>query len=257
MSSFVLVHGGWHGAWCWRHVTPLLQDLGHTVAAPDLPGHGMDRTPPSAVTLASYVTRLSDLLDRQRRPVVLVGHSMSGMVITQAAEHHPDQIALLVYVTAFLPRNGQSLAGLVADDTESLITPNSVLSADQTAVSLRESGLVETFYADCPPDDVSVARTMLVAEPMAPLLAPVQISEARFGRIPRAYVACLRDRALPPARQQRMYAATPCGRVLSLNTGHSPFFADPAGLVQYLHALAQEAEKGSVAESRGTPCDLQ
>ena len=240
MATFVLVHGGWHGAWCWNHVVALLEARGHTAIAGDLPGHGLDRTPASQVSLQGYVSATCSTLDRQRGPVILAGHSMGGIVITQAAEQRPDRISLLIYIAAFLPANGQSLAALAQGDTDSLIPPNSLPTADGLAITLRDAALLEMLYADCPAADVARARTELRPEPLAPLLEPVSTTAGNFGRIPRAYVECQRDRALPLARQRAMQAATPCARVVGMATGHSPFFAAPGTLVEYLAALAGE-----------------
>src|SRR5690242_8929821 len=98
MSRFVLVHGAWHGAWCWDKVVPLLEIKGHSAHAIDLPGHGRDLTPTAEVTLERYVERVCQALVAEPEPAVLVGHSMSGMVITQAAERCPEHIQMLVYL---------------------------------------------------------------------------------------------------------------------------------------------------------------
>ncbi len=102
MSTFVLVHGSWHGAWCWNKLTPLLEREGHAVIAPDLPGHGEDWTPIPEISLQSYVDRVGEALDSAPEPAILVGHSMAGTVISQLAEQRPDQVAGLVYLCAFL-----------------------------------------------------------------------------------------------------------------------------------------------------------
>jgi pimeloyl-ACP methyl ester carboxylesterase len=244
MSTFVLVHGGWHGAWCWHRVTPLLMRLGHAVFTPDLPGHGSDRTPAGDITLQNYLTSVGSILAEQRQPVILAGHSMGGIVITQCAEQWPDRIGALVYIAAFLPASGESLAGLAEGDAESLIPPNSVPTADGLAVTLRDAALPEMLYADCPADDVALARARIVPEPLAPLATPVCTTAGNFGRVPRAYIECRRDRALPLARQRRMQAALPCRPVFAMDTGHSPFFAAPQALVEYLASLAMEFDPG-------------
>ena len=106
MATFVLVHGAWHGGWCWREIVPLLESAGHRVDALDLPGHGDNPAPVSEMTLDANARLVADRVEVVGEPVVLVGHSMGGVSITQAAELVPERIATLVYVTAFLPGDG-------------------------------------------------------------------------------------------------------------------------------------------------------
>ncbi len=107
MATYVLIHGAWHGAWCWDKVVSLLKMKGHRVEAPDLPGHGKDRTPIGEVSLEAYAEKICKVLDAELEPVILVGHSMGGIAISQAAEYLPDKIETLVYLTAFLLRDGE------------------------------------------------------------------------------------------------------------------------------------------------------
>jgi pimeloyl-ACP methyl ester carboxylesterase len=116
MATFVLVHGSWHGAWCWHRVVPELEALGHRVLAPDLPGHGDDATAPAQLTLKAYAECVATVICSATEPVVLVGHSFAGIVISQVAELVPERISRLVYLTAFLPANGQSLSRLATAD---------------------------------------------------------------------------------------------------------------------------------------------
>ena len=242
MSTFILVHGSWHGAWCWHRVTPLLQRLGHTVVAPDLPGHGADVTPVGTLSLQAYADRIGADLDAADEPAVLVGHSLGGLVISQAAEDRPDQVRALVYVAALLPGDGQSLADLAQGDDESLLTPNCVVSHDGLTLSARESCLREALYADCPEDDFALARRLLRPEPLAPLREKVHLTAARAGRVPRFYLECLQDRALSLARQRLMQAAQPCAGVASLRSSHSPFFSAPESLVKYLTRFSAQCD---------------
>ncbi len=100
MSTFVLVHGAWHGAWCWEKVVPLLQEAGHGVVVPDLPGHGEDGMPISELSMRGYADRVIRTVDEQPEPVVLVGHSMGGIVVSLVAEARPDRLKKLVYLRA-------------------------------------------------------------------------------------------------------------------------------------------------------------
>lgn len=165
---------------------------------------------------------------------MLVGHSMGGMAITQAAEHVPEQIAALVYVCAFLPAGGQSLLALADNDPEAQVLPN--LEADEASglceVAMEARPMV--FYGECAPDEAAAASVRLVPESLAAFAAPAQVTDERAGSVRRIYVECLRDRAISIARQREMEAARPCERVLSLDTDHSPFLSRPAELAAHL-----------------------
>lgn len=238
MSTFVLIHGAWHGAWCWRKVSSRLEKLGHRVLAPDLPGLGEDATPLERVSLKLWTEHVARILDAQDEPVILVGHSRGGIVISEVAELRPDKIHSLVYLTAFLLRDGECLFDLAKHPT-SLVPPNMVMSPDKRSSTMREESLREVFYAQCPDEDVALARKLLRPEPTAPLATRLRLTAARFGRVPRIYLECLRDRAMTPVMQRQMYTATPCREVRSLDTDHSPFFSAPDALTEHLHALTR------------------
>ncbi len=230
MSTFVLIHGSGNGGWCWDKVMPLLTQAGHEVIAPDLPGHGDDKTPVREVSLQSCVDRVVEILDTQSGPVILVGHSTGGLMITQAAEQRPRMIRVLVYLTAFLLRNGERCVDM--HDPESLARGNLVLSKDEG----NERGK-EVFYNDCSDEDIAWAQSLLVPAPLQIAFTPVATTETNFGRVPRYYIECLRDRAITHACQRRMYMAMPCERVFTLDTSHSPFLSAPQALVDHLLAI--------------------
>ena len=240
MSTYILIHGSWHGAWCWDKVKPLLEKEGHQVIAPDLPAHGQDKTLVAEVTLQGYAERICEVLDEQSEPVVLVGHSMGGVAITQAAEYRPDKIGHLVYLAAFLPRNGESLLQLAQQDAESLVLPNLIIAEAEGYTTVKDEGIRLAFYEDCSDEDVARAKSLLVPDPLAPVATPVQTSAENFGRVSRTYIACLRDRAVSHVLQKQMYTATPCQTVLSLDTSHSPFFSAPEALAAHLITVAEK-----------------
>jgi pimeloyl-ACP methyl ester carboxylesterase len=219
-------------------VLPLIEQRGHSAIALDLPAHGKDTTPIESISLDSYVDRVSAALDQVSEPAILVGHSMAGVVITQAAERWPDKIKLLVYLCAFLPRNGETLLQLAGSDPNALIVKNLVPSADQRSVTIRDEAIREIFYADCSDKDAAWAQSMLTPEPVAPLATPIAITGANFGRVPRVYIECLQDNAIPHTVQQAMYTASPCRQVLTLDTSHSPFISAPNQLVEQLASLS-------------------
>jgi pimeloyl-ACP methyl ester carboxylesterase len=232
MSTYLLIHGSWHGAWCWHKILPRLERAGHRALAIDLPAHGRDRTPPGAVSMQDYVDAIVRVLDAEPEPVVLVGHSRGGLAITQAAEARPEKIRTLVYLAAFLIPAGTTILPLALADTDSLIVPH--LEIDQAAGwdMLRAEAFRPALYADCSDDDVALAATLLTPEPIGPTNTPIATTAERFGRLRRVYIELLQDRAVSRTLQRTMYAAMPCAEVLRIDAGHSAYFSRPDELTE-------------------------
>ena len=237
MNTYVLIHGEGHGGWCWDKVVPLLKEEGHKVEAPDLPGHGNDKTPIPEISLQAYADRVCQILDAQSEPVILVGHSMGGLIITQTAEYRPEKVKTLVYLTAFLLRNGEFLLQHAEGDKEALVLPNLIMAEDQSYATVKEEALKEIFYGDCSDEDVTRAKSLLVSQAAPPFATPVKTTQEKFGRVPRVYISCLRDKAISPAVQEKMYTALPCKKVIAMDTSHSPFFSAPVELAGHLLSL--------------------
>ena len=192
------------------------------------------------ITMDDYVDAVRKVIDHQGEPVILVGHSMGGGVITQVAEISHRKIKTLVYVTGFLPKSGQTIQELVASEhnRNSLLRQNIELSEDRRTTTVRKDSLREVFYGDCSEDVVSTAKQSLVPNAIAPILSPIQTTTENFGRVPRIYIECLSDRCLTPELQRMMYTAQDCNTVLSLQSSHSPFFSVPEDLVGHLTSSA-------------------
>jgi pimeloyl-ACP methyl ester carboxylesterase len=258
MTTFLLLHGSWHAAWNWHRVVPLLEAAGHRAIALDLPGHGLDATPPHRVTLDRCVDRVLDALDE---PAVLVAHSRNGIVISQAAERAPDRVTGLVYLAAYLVPHGRSMmdyailddASLCARHLDPPVPPRRAarltrlfrgrvarwLGARLLPRRLQTHMLArpifrDALYHDCPDEITALATALLEPEPNWPGFTPLALSPARYGRVPKVYLECTDDRAVTLALQRRMQADTRCDAVISLPGGHSPFFARPARLVEAL-----------------------
>lgn len=234
MSTFVLVHGSWHAGWCWHKIAARLERAGHRALAPDLPGHGRDRRPLAGITLADYVQCVTDVLDRESEPVILVGHSRGGIVISQAAEARPDKVRALVYLAAFLVPDGGTALELALADRDSLVLPNLHLDRAGGFDMLAERAYREALYADCSDDDIALARSLLTPEPSAPAATPLRLSDANYGRVPRTYIELTQDRAVSISLQRRMHQRLPCRTVRSLHTSHSAYFSAPDELTTHL-----------------------
>lgn len=229
MSTFVLVHGAWHGAWCWYKVIPLLEKMGHKAVTFDLPSHGRDKILPENVTFRDYVDCLNNKLDAEKEPVILVGHSMSGSLISQCAEENPDKVKRLIYLSAFLLQDGENIQQLLG---------NKGLAKDAPFL-IKEEFIKEALYADCSESDISLAKSLLTLEPNKPSHESIHISHERYGKIPRSYISCLKDHAIPVDLQQKMYSKMPCEPVIQMETSHSPFFSAPEQLVDHLISLIE------------------
>ncbi len=231
MASFVLVHGAWHGGWCWHKLLTQLEKAGHRVAAPDLPGHGTDSTPIETITLASYADRICEVVAQQKEPVVLVGHSMGGLVISQVAERMPDSVQCLVYVAALLPKHDEGFDQIPGSPN---IRAAIQVSEDGQSICFDPAHARDSFYADCSDEDVRFATERLCLQPAGIRVDSVSLSADRFGRVPRDYVECVHDRAIELAAQRMLQERQPCRRVYTLDSSHSPFLSMPQELARVL-----------------------
>jgi pimeloyl-ACP methyl ester carboxylesterase len=237
MAPILLIHGAWHGAWCWDRLIPALAARGRKSVAIDLPGGGGDPTPLAEVTLELYVKRVVETLERLDEPAILLGHSMGGLSITAAAEAAPERIAKLVYLCAFLPRDGDSMLGLARQSDLNEVAMKTIVSDDGLSITVVDETIKPAFYADCSDQDVAFAKARLRPLALQPGGVPVHITPERFGRVPRVYIECTEDRAIPIARQRAMAAASAPIEVHTLETSHSPFFSAPDALADLLAAL--------------------
>jgi pimeloyl-ACP methyl ester carboxylesterase len=236
MATYILIHGAAHGGWCWHKVVPLLEAAGHKVIAPDLLGLGADLTPVAEITLQHWVDQVAALVEAQSEPVVLVGHSRGGLIVSEVAERLPERIVRTVYLTAFLLADGQTLGDVAASDETSMIPPNLVIDEAEGVWLIKPEAAVEGFFADCSSEDLAYTFPRLRPEPLFSLSTPIRVTGERFGRVPRTYIECLQDRAITIECQRRMQAVWPCSRILTLDTAHSPFMSAPRALTDALLA---------------------
>lgn len=228
----VLVHGAWHGAWCFAALQHALDELGVPSYAIDLPGHGSSTQP--FTDLAGDGEHVAAVLQRLGTPAVLVGHSYGGAVITQAATVHPE-IAHLVYLTAFALEAGESIMGALASFPQVRVPLGLAIVAHADGTShIDPAKASDVFYGHCAPAVASAAIARLGDHPMVTMMDSVSGSPRDL--IPSTYVRCTDDQAIALAHQDLM--ATRCATVLTLDTDHSPFASAAGETAAILHRIA-------------------
>lgn len=226
MAEILLIHGSAHGAWCWRDFIPALEAMGHTAEAMDLPSHGDDPTPVNDVTLDMYADAIIAKLDRPR---VLMGHSMGGYPVSLVAERRPDLVRHLVYLCAYVPKKGLSLTEMRKDAPRQPLIEAIQMSDERKSFTINPNLARDKFYADCSDEQVAYALDHLCPQAVAPNSVPVELTE-RYASVPRSYIRCMQDGAIPYEYQVTLTESWPDATVVDIDTSHSPFFSSPAKL---------------------------
>lgn len=242
---FILVHGGFHGAWCWDRVVPELEKLGHEAVALDLPGHG-ER---AAERPADYRGRIQPIVDALQGGDVLVGHSGGGYDNAVAAHYAPDKVGHMIFLAAGLPVEGKSVVEATggATETDASGSQRATRLMDDATGMLRfikplpdgtmewtsREGAREFFYHDC--DDATVDWAFSKLSPGISPFPGEKLHLPRFweAQLPRSYIRCLQDRSKPEsmsAEVVRRLGVTP----LTIDASHSPFLSRPAELAALL-----------------------
>ena len=236
MAKFLLIHGSWHGAWCWYKVAPILKGEGHQVTIPDLPGRTRHRRPLQAIGLKQMVRSVLPSLTTGEKTTIVV-HSRYGVLASALAEAVPDRIARTIYLASFMLTDGQTAGSCFRWDRGSLLRPHVSISKLGLWDALHPDIYRDGLYHDCSPDDNALAHSLLCREPLRPALARVSLSADRYGRVPRAYIRLSEDRAVTPALQDRCIDRTPVDRVETIKASHSAYFSQPETLARTILSL--------------------
>ena len=222
-ATVVLVHGAWHGPWCWEKVVPLIEKQGVSVETFDLPLTSFD----------DDVAATKAVLDRVEGDVVLCGHSYGGAVITNAGNH--PKVQHLVYLTAFACDADESPSATATDaDLPATELAAAFVIADDGTATIAPDFIVEGFYHDCDPQDAADATRRLRPNHMSCFMTPV--GAPAWKAKPSTYVVCTEDRAIHPALQRHMAAR--CTSTVEIDTAHSPFLNRPDAVADLLSGLA-------------------
>lgn len=186
MAIFVLVHGAWHGGWCWQRVAPLLRAAGHEVFTPTLTGLGeRSHLVNSSIDLNTHVQDVVNVLEfEDLRDVVLVGHSYGGMVITGMSERAANRLRHVVYLDAFIPRHGQALLDLVSPEFREAVQQQ----AQATGGVMPPFPVQE--YRIFAAEDVRWVEPKLVPHPFKTVATPVSLTNPATLAVPKTYVYC-------------------------------------------------------------------
>jgi pimeloyl-ACP methyl ester carboxylesterase len=232
VATFSLVHGAWHGAWCWERLIPELESLGHRTVAVDLPSDDPD------ATFEAYADVVAESLEAAAgADAILVGHSMAGPTIPLVPERHP--VRRLVYLCAVVPSPGVSVGQQLADED---ILDHGYMEIRGELVSngfTRWADPVKArqfMYADCDGSDAEAAIQRLRPQAQSPYTVPCPLTE--FPDVPSTYVGCRDDRLVRPEWSRRVAEQRLGAEFIELPGSHSPFLSRPEELASVLVGLA-------------------
>lgn len=239
-DTYVLVHGAWQDEHSWDAVRPLIEKAGNKVVTVNLPGHGADNTPIAEISLQRYVDAVVSKINEEKNPVILVGHSMGGLVVSEVAEKIPSKIKYLVYVAAYLPKNGDDLTSLSKQDAVSKIGPNLEFSQDYSTATIKKDVLVEAFCADCSQQQQEQLLKNHKGEPTKPLGEKAVLTPDNFGKVDKYYIETTKDFAVGTPLQEKMVADNgSVKKTIKMETSHLPFLARPEEFVKNLLSIAE------------------
>jgi len=238
MATYVLVHGGGHGGWCYQRVARMLRDAGHEVYTPTLTGLGERAHLLSpGIDLDTHIRDVAAVLQYEDlRDVILVGHSYGGMVITGAADRAADRVGRLVYLDAANPKDGQSLVDVSGDYITWTRQLGKVIDGVEL-VLLPESSDVAALYGVTDPGDAAWMASKLTGHPWRCFEQPLTLAnEAAYLAIPQYHIVCTstlatRDRAL-------IERARAAGRLWDIDTGHDLMITEPRATASALLEVA-------------------
>jgi len=231
ISNVLLVHGAWHGAWCWASLQQVLDERGIPSHAIDLPGHGISPLPLG--NLHSDAAAVVAALESLPPNTLVVGHSYGGAVISQAALQS-DRIAHLVYIAAFALEPGESVNGFLKSAPRHKVELGEIIVPSEngtTALDIERAGAL--LYPGSSAETQSAHARRLSPQPIATMTQEVEGASTRH--VDATYVLCNQDRAVHPEHQRIM--ASRCSTVIELDSDHSPYVDDPERIADIIDGI--------------------
>ncbi len=237
MTTFVLVHGAWHGGWCWKRVTPLLRAAGHDVFTPTLTGLG-ERAHLSSpeIGLATHVEDVAALIrSEELTDVVLVGHSYAGLVIAGVAEHVGERLRHLVFFDSFVPHHGVSLLDLAPPRPGGAAD---LAQREGPRAQYLPPGTME-FLGVSDPEDIAWLNRHLAPHPMKCFTDKSEQPANVMGRLPKTFIFCTVGRRGQFSRGANIARSEPGWQYREIDTGHDAMVTAPGALADLFLEAAQ------------------
>lgn len=220
----LFIHGAWHAAWCWHRVAAHLSEIGHKTLTPDLPGHGATATWEKTIFFNDYVSSITQLIKQQPEPVTLIGHSMAGLIISQVAENIPQHIQELIYLSAYIPQNNQSLISIAEQGESKGVAPFLDIDKKRQQIRLKfTAGLSDIFFNCTSAEDKHYALSRLQPQPLQPFFEKVRLG-AHFHQVPKRSWVCRHDKAIAFNDQMHMSQYV-TDNISILETDHAAYFS--------------------------------
>lgn len=235
MSTFVLIHGAWHGGWCWKRVTPILRMGGHDVFAPSLTGAGERKHLLSpSVGMDTYVADIINLIEYEElEDVVLVGHSAAGAAISKAAETVHGRLKALVYLDSVVLPSGKSMFDVFPQQWVDQMRGAAKGHGDNNAAPPEKQMIYSFFASDCTDEDKAWVLRMATAQPLKPYEDKVDLTKFYGLDISKTYIGCKQS----PGGLPREVAEKMGLRYVEINSGHDPMVSRPEELAKILSAV--------------------
>jgi pimeloyl-ACP methyl ester carboxylesterase len=242
---FLLVHGGFHGAWCWERLIPELRRRGHEAVAIDLPGHG--KRVDEKASLAAYRDAVIDMIEQGD---VLVGHSMGGFVVSVAADAAAERLGHVMYLDAGLPIEGQPMTAAGAGNLSGLTSAIEVIDDGRRMRFRSDEAAIAFFYHDCSPDIAQWACSMLTPQPLAPMMEAISIPRFWAADLPRSLILCRQSRSSSAGEAGMKQTIARLGvEPFWMESAHSPFLSQPGACADLMLKATNRAPIGPLCPS--------
>jgi pimeloyl-ACP methyl ester carboxylesterase len=224
-KHIILIHGAWHGGWCWEGVANELVKQEYEVLAPTMPGHEKndDR---SGIKFSDYIEKILSIANSVEGPVILAGHSSAGLLLQSVAAKIPEKMKHLIFINAFILPHGKCQFDIVSLEVAQGMTQAAEASADN-CVPVMEDFVRGVLMADSAPEQQNSLISRLIPQPIALFTTPVNVEGFENGSFKKTILFCTLDQSLPEGAYLGMAMALGDYNTIELDTGHEGLFTHP------------------------------